>query len=134
MKFGELALVAFLFGVPLWLLFTAWRRYLAVDRSSVEDLFQMRTGLALITLTTSVWLAAFLLMMLEDYSAEAKSLATNVSPGKIGLINFVFCAGGLVCSGLRLRSVQQTGPLRRAIGASSGFLMLIWLILLANPH
>jgi hypothetical protein len=134
MRFGELAFVALLFGVPLWLVLTAWRRYRAVDRASVEDLFQMRTGLTLISLTTSMWFAVFVLMILEDHSAEAKSLATNLSPAMLGLINLLFCAGGLACSGRGLRSAQQTGPLRRAMGASSGFLMLIWLFLLANPH
>jgi len=45
MKFGELTFVALLFGVPLWLVLMAWLRYLAVDRASIEDLIQMRTGL-----------------------------------------------------------------------------------------
>lgn len=134
MKFGELAFVALLFVVPLWLVLTAWSRYLAVDRASIEDLFQMRTGLMLISLTTSTWFATFALMLLEDHSAQAKSLATNLSPATLGLINLLFCSGALVCSARGLRSARQTAPLRRAMGASSGFLMLIWLFLLANPH
>jgi hypothetical protein len=134
MKFGDLAFVALLCGVPLWLVLRAWRRYLAIDRASVDHLFQMRTGLTLISLTTSMWFALFALMVMEDHSAEARSLAANVSPGILGLINLLFCAGGIVCSGLGQRPDQQTGPLRRAMGASSGFLMLIWLFLLANPH
>jgi hypothetical protein len=80
MKFGGLALVAFLFGVPLWLVLTAWRRYPAVNRSVLEDLFQMRTGLTLISLTTCMWFAVLILMILEDHSADAKSLATKLSP------------------------------------------------------
>ena len=134
MKFGELAFVALLFGVPLWLVLTAWRRYLAVDHTSVENLSQMRTGLTLITLSTAMWFAALVLMFLEDHSAAAKSLAMNLSPAMLGLINLLFCTGGLVCSGHGLRSAQRTGPLRRAMGASSGCLMLMWFFLLANPH
>jgi len=134
MKFGELAFVAFLFGVPLWLLLRAWRTYLAVSRTAVEGLFQMRIGLTLITLSTAMWFAVLVLMLLEDHSAEAKSLAINLSPGMLGLINLLFCAAGLVCSGRGLRFARQTGPLRRAIGLSSGCLMVIWLFLLANPH
>lgn len=134
MKFGELAFVAFLFGVPLWLLLRAWRRYLAISHGAVEDLFQMRTGLTLITLSTAMWFAVLVLMLLEDHSAEAKSLAINVSPGMLGLINLLFCAAGLVCSAWGLRSVRQTRPLRRAMAASSGCLMLMWFFLLANPH
>lgn len=134
MNFGELAFVALLFGVPLWLLLRAWRTYLAVRYGAVEDLFQMRMGLTLITLSTAMWFAVLVLMLLEDHSAEAKSLAIKVSPGILGLTNLLFCASGLVCSGRGLRFARQTGPLRRAIGLSSGCLMVIWLLFLANPH
>ena len=79
----------------------------------------MEMGLALITLSTGMWFAVLVLMLLEDHSAEAKSLAINLSPGILGLINLLFCAGGLVCSGRGLRVARQTGPLRRAIGLSA---------------
>jgi len=99
MAFGELTFVAFLFGVPIWLLLRAWRKYLAVNRTAPQDLFQMKMGLTLITLSTAMWFAVLVLMLLEDHSAEAKSLAINLSPGILGLINLLFCAVGLVCSG-----------------------------------
>jgi len=134
MTFGGLAFIAFLFGVPLWLVWRAWRRYLAVNRASAADLFQMRMGLTLISLSTCMWCAVLVLMILEDHSAEAKSLARNVSPAMLGLFNLLFCTGALVCAGRGLRFAQQTGALRRAIGASSGCLMLAWMALLANPH
>jgi hypothetical protein len=133
-NFGELTFVTFLFGVPLWLLLRAWRTYLAVNRTAPEDLFQVEIGLTLITLSTPMWFAVLVLMLLEDHSAEAKSLAINLSPGILGLINLLFCAGGLVCSGRGLRFARQTGPVRRAIGLSSGCLILVWLFLLVNPH
>lgn len=117
MKFGELALAALLCGVPLLLVSTTWRRYLAVDRASVGNLFQMRAGLTLISLSTSIWFAVLALMILEDHSAEAKSWATNLSPAMIGLINLLFCVGGLICAGRGLRSAQQTGPIRRSHGS-----------------
>lgn len=134
MKFGELVFVALLCGIPLWLVLTTWRRYFAVDRASVDHLSQMRAGLTLVSISTSIWFAVFALMLLEDHSVEAKSLATKLSPAMLGGINVLFCVGGLVCSGRGLRSAQRTGPIRRGMGASSGFLMLIWLFLLANPH
>lgn len=134
MKFGELTLVAFLFGAPLWLLLRAWRTYLAINRTALENLFQMKIGLTLITLSTAMWFAVLILMLFEGHSAEAKQLAINLSPGILGLINLLFCAGGLVCSGRGLRFARQTGPVRRAVALSSGCLMLIWLFLLANPH
>lgn len=134
MTFGVLAFVGLLFGVPLWLILKAWRAYLAVTRTTVEDLLQMRMGLTLITLSTGMWFAALLFMFLEDHSAEAKSLAVSLSPAMLGLINLLLSAIALVCSARGLRSVRQTGPLRRAIGTSSGCLMLLWFFLLANPH
>jgi hypothetical protein len=134
MKFGELAFIAFLFGVPLWLVLRAWRKYLAINSTAIEDLFQMRMGLTLITLSTAMWFALLVLMSLEDHSAEAKSLAISLSPAMLGLINLLLSAIGLVCSARGLRSVRQTGPLRRALGASSGCLILMWFFLLANPH
>jgi hypothetical protein len=134
MTFGELAFIALLFGVPLWLVWRTWRRYLAVHHTAPEDLFQMRIGLTLITLSTAMWFALLFVMLLEDHSVEAKSLAIDVSPAVFGLINLLLSATGLVCSARGLRSIRQTGPLRRAMGASSGCLMLMWFFLLANPH
>lgn len=134
MKFGGLAFVVLLLGVPLWLTLKAWRRYSTVTRTALEDLFQMRMGLTMITLSTGMWFAALVLMFLSDHIAEAKSLAINLSPAVLGLINLLLCAIGLVCSARGLRSVRETGPLRRALGASSGCLLLMWFFLLANPH
>ena len=134
MKFGELAFVILLFGVPLWLILKTWRRYLTVTRTALENLFQMRMGLALITLSTGMWFGALVLMFHPDHSAEAKSVATNFSPAILGLINLLFCAIGLVCSARGLKSVRETGSLRLAMGASSSCLMLMWFFLLANTH
>ena len=134
MGFGELAFFALLFGVPLGLILKAWRSYLAVVRGAHEDLFQMRIGVTLITLSTGMWFTALTLMLLEDHSAEARSLAISVSPGKLGLINLLLSVIGLVCSARGFRSVRQTGSLRLAMGASSACLILMWVLLLANPH
>ena len=134
MTFSELCLVAILFAVPLWLVLRAWYRYLPVACASAGEVFQMRTGLVFISIATSMWLAAFILMVLEDHSVKAKSIATSMSPAILAFVNILLCLGGLVCSRLNRKSAQETVPLRRAIGVSSGLLMVIWLFLLANPH
>jgi hypothetical protein len=82
MALGELTFIVFLFGVPIWLLLRAWRKYLAINYTAPQDLFQMGMGLTLITLSTAMWFVVLVLMLLEDHSAEAKSLAINLSPGK----------------------------------------------------
>jgi hypothetical protein len=133
-KVGELCLVAILFAVPLWLVLRAWSRYFAAGCSSAGEIFQMKTGLVFISIATSMWRAAFVLMILEDHRATAKSIATRMSPSILAFVNILLGLGGLVCSRLNRKSAQVTVPLRRAIGFSSGFLIVIWLFLLANPH
>lgn len=134
MRFSELIFFVALFGIPLWLLLRAWSRYFALDRSLGSAWLRMQTGLILVSVSTIMWIAVFALMILEDYNSEAKSIARNVSPGPLELINLLFCAGALVCSGFWRRSDPQSARLRGAIAVSSACLMLIWLILAANPH
>jgi hypothetical protein len=135
MRLGDLVFVVILVCIPLWLVVRAWRRYLALDAVSARELFQMRVGVAFITITTSMWLAAFALMVLEDHSCGARSIAQNISPAIMAVVNLAFCAGAFICSGLgnKAKGLQAT-RLRRAIAASAGFLVLPWLFLLANPH
>jgi len=94
----------------------------------------MRIGLALTSLTTFMWVTVVTVMMLADYSAGAKSIAQNLSPGRLGLVNICLCFGALVCSMVGLRRANETVRLRGAIGVSSICLLLMWLFLAANPH
>ena len=134
MKLGELIFVAVLSGIPAWLVLRAWRRYFALNLTSVGDLLQMRIGLTLLSITASMWLALLVLMILEEYSNEARSVAQKVSPSITGLINFLLCSGGLACSWFRRKSAHESLPVRRAVALASGCLMLIWLLLMSNPH
>jgi len=131
---GEFVFVLALFGVPLWLAATAWFRYLSMERVSVGASPLIRTGLTLISITTMMWLALLALMILEDRSNNAKSLAKNLSPAIVAWINLLFCAGALICARLDRRSAQSTAILRRNIALSSVLLMLIWLFVLSDPH
>ena len=81
-----------------------------------------------------MWIAVFALMVLEDHSSAAKSVATNLSPAILGFINLLLCVGAVICSLFSRKPAQKSLPLRKAIGLSSGCLILIWLFLLANPH
>jgi len=97
-------------------------------------LLQLRVGLALVSVSTILWFAVAALMALEDYSAGAKTIARNLSPGAVGLVNLALCVGGLVCSFFGLKSAQESVRLRIAIAAGSGCLMFFWLFIAANPH
>jgi hypothetical protein len=120
--------------IPLGLVLWTWRRYLALDPASAEDLFQMRLGVGLVSISISMWLAVWLLMALGDISEAAKSIRENLSPGMLGLINLLLAMTGFACSRLGRKSTQETVPLRRAIAVSSGCVGLLWLLLASNPH
>ena len=134
MRLGEVVLIVALFAAPLYFLLKAWGRYAALDRASGGDLFQMQIGLALVSLAAFLWVAVLALMFLEDYSAGARSVAQGVSPGKLALFNLLLCAAALTCALRGFRSAQETIPLRRSMGISSGCLMLGWFFLAINPH
>jgi hypothetical protein len=80
MRSWELVSVAVFAGIPLWLALRVWRGYFLLERATVAELFQMRVGAVLVSLTTGMWLAVFTLMILEDHSEEAKLMAQNLSP------------------------------------------------------
>jgi hypothetical protein len=118
--------------IPLALVLWAWHRYLSLKGDPVGELFQMRLGLGLVSISTSMWLALWLLMFSE--SEGAKSMRENLSPGMLGLINLLLAMTGFACSRLGRKSAQETAPLRRAIAVSSGCIGLLWLLLASNPH
>jgi hypothetical protein len=134
MSSGELFFLVLLCGVPLWLAARTWKRYFDMGSAAVMERPQMLVGLALATTSTVMWLAVFALILLQDRNGLLKTIAVNLSPAKIGLLNISLCAGGIICSRRRRSTAQQTLPLRKAIASSSGVLMLIWFVLLLNPH
>ncbi len=134
MTSGEFGFVLALFGVPLWLAGTAWFRYLGMERPSVGAFPWIRSGITLLSISTMMWVAILTLMIIENRSDEARSLAKNLSPAIVAAVNLLFCAGALICARLDRRSDHVTAILRRKIAVSSGLLMLIWLFVLANPH
>lgn len=134
MSVGEVIFVAALVGIPLWLVIRAWSRYSSMKGSEIGDRLQMQAGLTLASLSTCMWIGVLALMILEDSNAEVRSIARNISPGAIGLINLLVCSAALVCSQAGRRSAPHSARLRFAIALSSGCLMLGWVILAANPH
>ena len=125
---------ALLLGTPLWLVPRAWRSYHRLGVSSSGELLRMRAGLALISVSAASWIAVFSLTVLEDYSVAARSLAQNLSPVVLGLINILLCVAAFGCSEAWRSSAHENGAVRRAIGIGSAALTLVWLFILANPH
>jgi hypothetical protein len=131
---GEWELVIAGFGIPLWLAGRALLRYIKLGRVAVPDRMQMQIGLAAAIATTVMWLAVFAMIDLQDHNRLIYSLARQVNPGDVELINIGFCALGLACSLLRSRKGEQTGALRNAIAASCALLAFAWVALALNPH
>ena len=115
MRFGEFSFFALLVGVPVWLVSRAWRRYISIDHVALGDSLQMRLALSFISVSTGMWIVVLSLMLLEDFSSGAKSVATNLSPTIFGFINLLLCVGAVVCSRFSKRPAQKNLPFRRAI-------------------
>lgn len=134
MKFGDFILIAIFAGLPVWLAVRAWRQYFTIGTATIGDLFQLRTGLVLISAATCMWVATFGIMVLEDFNGVARSIGQNLSPVTVGLVNFLLCVGGLGCSGFGWKAAHGTRSLRKAICVSSACVMAMWLFVLLNPH
>jgi hypothetical protein len=131
--FGELCLVAILFAVPLWLVLRAWYRYLAVACSSTGEVLQMKTGLAFISIATSSG-SQHSFSWFWKTTAPKQNQLQRTRHRRSWRSSTFFSAWGDSCARSYRKSAQETVPLRRAIGVSSAFLMVIWLFLLSNPH
>jgi hypothetical protein len=94
----------------------------------------MQIGLAATIATTVMWLGVFAMIALQDHNRFIYSLARQVNPGDVELIDIGLCALGLACSVLRRHKGEQTGALRKAIAVSCGLLAVAWLALALNPH
>jgi hypothetical protein len=132
MKFAELAFVAALACIPMWPILAAWRRFMAADRDSSGDSFQMRAGLAILATVTTLWLSVFALMLLAGGGREVLVITGNMPSAMLGFMNVLLCSGGLVYSGIDERSERRTVTFRKAIGVGSACFMAIWLVVLSN--
>jgi hypothetical protein len=120
--------------LPTQLVLRAWHRYSKLDKRALRDLPQMRTGIAFLSFSAGMWLALFVLIFAVDRGRTAGWIEQNVSPITLALLNVPVCAGIIACSRLGRKSAGESLPLRKAIGRASGCLMLIWLLVLSNPH
>lgn len=134
MSLGELSFIAVITGVPVWLALRVWRRYITVGYVSSGVSWLMRTGLVLVSFSTAMWLAVVALLFLEDHSSGARSIARNLSPAVLGSLNLLLCVGAILCSWFDRTRGQRSLSLRGAIGISSGCLILLWIVVVANPH
>jgi hypothetical protein len=132
MKFAELAFVIALACIPMWPILAAWRRFIAADRESKGDSFQIRAGLAMLAMVTTLWLSVLALMLLAGGGREVLVITGNMPPAMLGFMNVLLCAGGLVYSGMDEKSDPRPVTFRKAIGIGSACFMAVWLVVLSN--
>jgi hypothetical protein len=125
--------IGVLCGIPLLLTAIACTRYVSDRRALGLKLAVIRTGVLFVIVSTASWLFVFALMVLQDRSTQVKVVARAVSPGPIGLVNLLLCVGAIICARFKYGG-RQASSARRALTAAGGFLSIIWLFLLANPH
>lgn len=89
-------------------------------------------GLVIVSVSVAIWVVMFALMILGDYIIGARSLLQHLPPMPVELVDIFLCLGAFGCSGIWRNSAQENTRLKRAIGVSSGVLMLVWLILLVS--
>jgi hypothetical protein len=133
MKAIEIIFVAVFVGLPLWFIASGWHSYMRLGANSIGS-HQMGIGLALVSISASMWIAVLVLMFWEDYSVSARFVAQKVSPMVLGLVNILLCIAALGFSLVWRNSNRDDGGLKRAISISGGILMLGWLLFSANPH
>ena len=61
--------------IPTWLLLCAWHRYSTLNKRSLRDFPQMRTGMAFLSISTGMWLALFVLVFIVDRGYKEDGLS-----------------------------------------------------------
>ena len=129
---GETIVVAISVGLPLWLAVRCWKLLLAHAAFLGSGRYQLLLGTSLITVSTAIWMYVLALMFFQDSHAWAKAMAIQSSPWKTGVSNFMLCVLAMLCSFLGRSDFAEVARVRKAIRASSGLLMLIWLVVLGS--
>lgn len=135
MRFGGLLFVCAVWGIPLWLVVRAWRRYLALQSARTGGLLQVRIGITLLSISATIWLLFYALVIVDEHSRLARSIL-SVAPTSsvLALINLPLCVASLIFCLRDGKTDHAVIPLRRAISYASGCLIVVWLFVLSAPH
>ena len=131
MASGELLFVAALWGVPLGLLWISWRRYGAVHAARGTNRSLALASLALLSLSSGIWLLLFGLVLISEYDKAVNSILNlGPNPATLAPVNILVCAISFVFSLFMPKAVQGTIPLQRAITFATGYMLLVWMFAL----
>jgi hypothetical protein len=131
MTLGELLFVAAIWGVPLGLLWISWHRYGAVQAARGTNRSLALASLALLSLSSGIWLLLYVLVLIDDYSKLARSILNLVPPtGALAVTNLLVCLASFILSLLMPKTVRGTIPLQRALIFATGYMALVWVFAL----
>jgi hypothetical protein len=132
MTFWELIFVAAIWGVPPLLLWWAWSRYGAVHAATNTNRSFVVGSLALLSLSSGMWVLLYALVLFDGYGKIAKSIQ-DLGSVTLAVVNIVVCFGSFVLS-LFIPKIQEAIPLRRAVAVANAYLTLVWLFALSAAH
>ena len=128
---GELLLVAALWGVPLGLLWISWRRYGAVHAARDTNRLLGLASLALLSLSSGIWLLLYGLVLIGEYYKAVNSIVNlGPNPGTLAVVNILVCAVSFMLSLFMPKTVKGTIPLQRAITFATSYMLLVWMFAL----
>ena len=131
MTLGELLVVAALWGAPLGLLWISWHRYRTVPAARGTNRSLALASLALLSLSSGIWLLVYALVLIDDYSKMARSILSLVpTSGALAVANLLVCLVSFILSLLMPKTVQGAIPLQRALIFATGYMVLVWMFAL----
>lgn len=120
---GELLFVVALWGVPLSLLWISWHRYGAVRTAAGTNTSFAGASLALLFLSSGIWLLFYALVLISEYYKAVNSILSLVpNPRTLAVVNIIVC-----CASFILISIHaQDSPPNRTVPASHHFRNVVY--------
>ena len=127
----ELLFVGAIWGVPMLLLWMAWRRYGVVRAATGTNRSLAGASLALLFLSSGIWLLFYGAVLLSEHSMTVRSVMNRGPyPATLAVANIPICAASFIVSLFVPKAVQGAVPLRRTITLAAGYMVLIWMFAL----
>ena len=128
---GELLFVVALWGVPLSLLWISWHRYGAVRTAAGTNTSFAGASLALLFLSSGIWLLFYALVLISEYYKAVNSILSLVpNPRTLAGVNIIVCCASFILSLYMPKTVHRTVPFRRAITFATWYMLLVWMFAL----
>ena len=135
MGLEELLFHAALLGAPLGLLWISWHRYRTISGAGRTHGSLALASLALVTLSSGIWLLFYALVQIDDYSKTARSILNLIpTTATLAVTNLLVCLVSFILSLLMPKVVQGTIPLKRALICATSYMVLIWMFALTLQH